>query len=141
MYRPPKIRTPSPALRRKRHNNRGTRGPTQKTHPRSPTLEAGHEVIRALGLRGDDEDLPQEDADTDADSDLEIVSEPPADNTPAEPMPPAGSVPALCPAWKRGHCTDKDWCPRRHPRPYPDDGALPEVGRAAARAALRCATA
>ena len=110
-------------------------GAPRKTRPRSPTLEAAHEVIRALGLRGDEGDLPQEDAD--ADSDLAIVPEPPADNTPAEPMPPAGSVPALCPAWKRGHCTGEDWCPKRHPRPGADDGALPEVGRAAAPAALR----
>ena len=46
-------------------------------------------------------------------------------------------MPVLCPAWKRGHCTGEDCCPRRHPRPGPDDRALPEVGRAAARAALR----
>ena len=107
----------------------------RKTRPRSRTLEAAHEVIRALGLRGDEGDLPQED--TDADSDLEIVLEPPSGNTPADPMPPASSVPALCPEWKRGHCTGEDWCPKRHPRPGPDEGALPEVGHAAAPAALR----
>ena len=106
----------------------------RKTRPQSPTLDAAHQVSRALGLRGDEGDLLQEDAG--ADSDLEIVPEPPAGNTPAEPMPPAGSVPALCPAWKRGHCTGEDLCPKRHPRPGPDDGALPEVGHAAARAAL-----
>ena len=33
--------------------------------------------------------------------------------------PPAGSVPALCPSWKRGHCTGEDWCPKRRPRPVP----------------------
>ena len=85
-----------------------------KTRPRSPTLEAAHEVIRALGLRGNEGDLPHEDAD--ADSELEIVPELPADNTPVEPLPPAGSLPALCPAWKRGHCTGEDWCPKRQPR-------------------------
>ena len=44
---------------------------------------------------------------------------------------------APCPAWKRGHCTEEGWCPKQHPRPAPDDGALPAVGHAAARAALR----
>ena len=106
----------------------------RKTRPTSPTLDAAHEVIRALGLRGDEGDLPKEDAG--ADSDLEIVPKPPTGNTPAEAAPLAGSVPALCPAWKRGHCTGEDWCPKRHPRPGPDDGALPEVGHAAACAAL-----
>ena len=46
-------------------------------------------------------------------------------------------MPALCPAWKRGHCTGEDWFPKRQPRPGPDDGALSEVGHAAACAALR----
>ena len=46
-------------------------------------------------------------------------------------------MPTLCPAWKRGHCTGEGWCPKRHAQPGPDDGALPEVGRAAACAALR----
>ena len=58
-------------------------------------------------------------------------------STPAEPAPPAGSVSALCPAWKRGHCTGEHWCPERHPRPGPDDRALPAVGHAAASAAPR----
>ena len=61
----------------------------------------------------------------------------PAGSVPTELTPPAGSVPTLCPAWKRGHCTGEDWCPRQHPRPGPDDGALPMVGHAATRAALR----
>ena len=100
-----------------------------------PISDAAHEVIRALGLTGGERDPQQEDAG--ADFDLEIVLEPPASSTPAEPAPPAGSVPALCPVWKRGHCTRQDWCPKRHPRPSPDDGALPAVGHAAARAALR----
>ena len=107
----------------------------RKTRPRSPTLDAAHEVIRALGVRGGEGDPPQEDAG--ADSDLEIVPEPPAGSTPAEPAPLAGSVPALCPAWNRGQRTGEDWCLKRHPRPGPDDGALPAVGHAAARAALR----
>ena len=79
----------------------------RKTPPRSPTIS--DEVIRALGLRGGEGDPPQEVAG--ADSDLEIVPEPPAGGTPAEPAPPAGGVPALCPAWKQGHCTGEDWCP------------------------------
>ena len=92
----------------------------RKTRPRSRTLDAAHEVIRALGLSGGEGDLPQEDA-----------------GRGLRPAPPAGSVPALCPAWKRGHCTGEDWCPQRHPRPGTEDGALPAVGHAAARAALR----
>ena len=107
----------------------------RKTRPRSPTLDAAHNVIRALGLRGGEGDSPQEDAG--ADSDLGIIPEPPAGSTPAEPTPPASSVPALRPASKRGHCTGEDWCPKRHPQPGPDDGALPAVGHAATRAALR----
>ena len=46
-------------------------------------------------------------------------------------------MPTLCPAWRRGHCTGEGWCPKQHPQPGPDDGALPEVGRVAARAVLR----
>ena len=46
-------------------------------------------------------------------------------------------MPALCPAWKPGHCTGEDWCPNQQPRPGPDDGALPTVRHAAAHAALR----
>ena len=107
----------------------------RKTRPRSLTLDAAHEVIRALGLRGGERDLPQEDAG--ADSDLEIIPEPPAGSTPAERTPPAGSMPPLCPAGKRGNCTREDWCPKRHPQPGPDDGALPAVGHEATRAALR----
>ena len=107
----------------------------RKTRPRSPTLDAAHEVIRALGLRGGEGDPPQEDAGTD--SDLEEIPEPSGGSTSAEPAPPAGSMPTLCPAWKRGHCNSEGWCPKQHPQPSPDDGALPAVGHAAARAALR----
>ena len=107
----------------------------RKTRPRSPTLDAAHEVIRALGLRGGERDPPQEDAGTN--SDLQGIPEPSTGSTPAEPAPPAGGVPTLCPAWKRGHCTGEGWCPKQHPQPGPDNGALPEVGREAARAALR----
>ena len=107
----------------------------RKTRPKSPTLDAAHEVIRALRLRDGEGDPPREDAG--ADSNLKILPEPPAGSTPAEPAPPAGSVPALCPAWKPGHCTTADWCPKRRPRPGSEDGALPAVGHAAARAALR----
>ena len=32
---------------------------------------------------------------------------------------------ALCPAWKRGHCTGEGSCPRQQPRPAADDRALP----------------
>ena len=107
----------------------------RKTRPQSPTLDAAHEVIRALGLRGGEGDPPQ--GDVVADSDLEETPEPSTGSTPAEPAPPAGSVPTLCPACKRGHCTGGGWCPKQHPQPGPDDGALPAVGHAAARSALR----
>ena len=107
----------------------------RKTRPRSPTLDEAHEVIRALGLRDGEGDPPQEDAGTD--SDLEALPEPPAGGAPAEPAPPAGSVSAICPAWKRGHCTGEGWWPRQHHQPDADAGALPEVKPAAARAALR----
>ena len=107
----------------------------RKTRPRSPTLGAAHEVIRALGLRGGEGDPPQEDAGTD--SDLEKIPERSSVITPAEPAPPAGSVPTLCPTWKRGHCTGEGCCPKQHPQPGADDGALTEVGHTAARAALR----
>ena len=107
----------------------------RKTRPRSLKLDAAHKVIRALGLRDGEGDPPQGDAGTD--SDLEAIPEPSSGSAPAEPAPPAGSVPTLCPAWKRGHCTGKGWCPKQHPQPGPDDGALPEVGPAAACAALR----
>ena len=106
----------------------------RKTRPRSPTLDEAHEVIRALGLRDGEGDPPQGDAGTD--SNLEALAEPPTGDAPAEPAPPAGSVPAICPAWKRGHCTGEGRCPKQHPQPGPDDGALPEVKPAAARAAL-----
>ena len=107
----------------------------RKTRPRSPTLDAAHEVIRALGLRDGKEDPRQGDAGTD--SGLEAIPEPSTGSAPAEPAPPAGSVPTLCPAWKRGHCTGKGLCPKQHPQPDPDDGALPEPGPVAACAALR----
>ena len=107
----------------------------RKTRPRSPTLDEAHEVIRALGVRDGEGDPPQGDAGRD--SDLEAVPEPPTGGAPAEPAPPAGSVPTLCPAWKRGHCTGEGRCPKQHPQPGPDDGALPEVKPAAACAALR----
>ena len=48
---------------------------------------------------------------------------------PREPAPPAGRVPTLCPAWKRGHCTGEGRCPEQHPQP--------ELGPAAACTALR----
>ena len=134
VHQPREIRTLPPALR---HSDTTMAEPAapRKTRPRSPTLDAAHEVIRALGLRSGEDDPPQEDAG--ADSDLEEIPGPPASSTPAEPAPLAGSVPTLCPAWKRGHCTGEGWCPKQHPQPGPDDGALPAVGPAAARAALR----
>ena len=122
-HKPRDIRTPPSALR---HSN--------TTIQQSPTLDEAHEVIRALRLRDGKGDPPQGDAGTD--SDLVAVPEPPTGGAPAEPAPPAGSVPTLCPAWKRGHCTGEGWCPKQHPQPGQDDGALPEVKPAASCAAL-----
>ena len=128
------IRTQPPALR---HSDTTMAEPAapRKTRPRSPTLDAAHDVISALGLRSSEGDPQHKDAGTD--SDLEAIPQPSTGSTPAEPAPPAGSVPALCPAWKRGHCTGGGRCLKQHTQPGPDDGALPEVGCAAARAALR----
>ena len=133
-HQPRDIRTPTPALR---HSDTTMAEPAapRKTRPRSPTPDAAHEVIRALGLRDGEGDPPQGDAGTD--SDLEAVSEPSTGSAPAEPAPPAGSVPTLCRAWKRGHCTGEGWCPKQYPQPGHADGALPEVGPAAACTALR----
>ena len=137
-HQPRDIRTPPPALR---HSDTTMTEPAapRKTHPRSPTLDAAHEVIRALGLRDGKGDPPQGDAGTD--SNLEAIPEPSTGSAPAEPAPPAGSVPTLCPVWKPGHCTGEGRCPKQHPQPGSDDGALPEVGPAAACAALRCGVA
>ena len=70
-------------------------------------------------------------------SDLELLAEAPSGSAPAGPRVPAGSVQALCSAWKRGHCTGQGWCPRQLPWPTTNRGALPAVGYAAARAGLR----
>ena len=133
-HQPRDIRTPPPAFR---HSDTTMPEPAapRKTRPQSLTLDAAHEVIRALGLRDGEGDPAQGDAGTD--SDLEAIPEPSTGSAPAEPAPPAGSVPTLCPEWKRGHCTAEGWCPKQHPQPGPDDGARPEVGPAAACAALR----
>ena len=132
-HQPRDIRTPPPALR---HSNTTMAEPAapRKTRPRSPTLDAAYEVIRALRIRDGEGDPPKGDAGTD--SDLEAIPEPSTGSAPTEPAPPAGSVPTLCPAWKRRHCTGEGWYPKQHPQPGPDDGALPEVGPAAACAAL-----
>ena len=105
--------TPSPALR---HSDTTMAEPTapRKTRPRSPTQDAAHEVIRALGLRGGDAPPPPPEVE-DVDTDLEKIPGAPAGSAPAGPAPPAGSVPALCPAWKQGHCTGEGWCPRQQP--------------------------
>ena len=134
VHQPREIRTPSPARRLSDRTMAEPAAP-RKTRPRSLTLDAAHEVIRALGLRGGEGD-PQR-GDAGADSDLEEIPEPSRSSTPAGPAPPAAGVPTLCPAWKRGHCTGEGWCPKQHPQPGSDDGALHAVGHAAARASLR----
>ena len=134
VHQPQENRTRTPALRH-RYTTMAEPAAPRKARPRSRTLDAAHEVIRALRLRGGDGEPSQEDAD--ADSDLEMIPGTPAGSASAEPTPPLGSVPALWPAWKWGHCTREDWRPEQHPRPGPDVGALPAVGHAAARAALR----
>ena len=79
--------------------------------------------------------------DKDADSDLDRNQEAPAGGAPAWPAPPVSSVQALCPAWKRGHCTGEGSCPRQQPWPAIHEGAVPAVGHAAACAALRYSVA
>ena len=101
--------------------------------PRSLTLDKTHDVIRALGLQSRSGGPPQ--GDTDSHSDLEVVPTTPANGAPA--TPPAGGIQALCPAWKRGHCTGEGWCPRQLPRPAADNRVLPAVGYTASCAALR----
>ena len=102
-----------------------------------PISDAGRSARghQGTGTQRRRRDPPQGDGGTD--SDLDAIPEPSTGSAPAEPAPPAGSVPSLCPAWKRGHCTGEGRCPKQHPQPGPIDGALPEVGPADACAALR----
>ena len=124
---------PSPALRHSDTTMAEATAP-RKTRPRSPTLDAAHEVIWALGLRSSGGTPHPEDTDTD--SDLVMIPEAPPGSAPTGPTPPAGSVQTLCPAWKRGNCTGEGWCPMQNPPPAANNGALAVVGPAAARAAL-----
>ena len=125
---------PVPALR---HSDTAMAEPTspRKTRLPSPALDVAHGVIGALRLQSRGGDPPSEDAGTD--SDLELIPVAPAGSATAGPAPLAGSVQALLPAWKRGYCIGESWCPRQHPRPTANNGALPAVGYAAASAALR----
>ena len=113
---PTEIRTPSPALRHS-YTTMAEPAAPRITRPRSETLDAAHEVIRELGLRGGVRDPPQEDADTD--SNLELIPGPPTASAPTGPTPPAGVLPALCPAWKRGHCTGESGAPSKTPPTRP----------------------
>ena len=115
-HQPRDIRTPPPALR---HNDTTMAEPAapRKTRPRSLTLDEAHEVIRALQLRDGEGDPPQGDAGTD--SDLEAVREPPTGGAPAEPAPPAGSVPALCPCVETGPLCRRRLVPQTAPPARP----------------------
>ena len=115
-----------PALRHSDTTMAEPRAP-RNTRPPSPTLDEAHKVIRVLGLRSRGRGSPQED--TDPDSDVEVIPTAPADGKPAQPAPP--------PAWKGGHRTGEGRFPKQQPWPAADNGALPAVGHAAARAALR----
>ena len=86
-----------------------------KTRPRSATLDAAHEVIRALGLRGGEGEPPQEDAGTD--SDLEEIPEPSTGSTPAEPAPRRNG--ATAPA--------KAGAPKSTPSPAPITKGCPRL--------------
>ena len=123
-----------PCSQAQRHNNGGAQGPTQ---PAPPFSDAGRGARghQSAGTPEPRQGPPQED--TDSDSDVEVISAAFADGTPAEPTSPAGSQQALCPALKRGDCNGGGWCPKQHPWPAADNGALPVVGHAAAPAALR----
>ena len=106
-----------------------------KTRPRSPTLDGVHKVVRALGLRSRCRGHQQEDMDSE--SDVEVIPTAPVSGTTAGPTPPAGSVQALLPAWKRGHCSGEGSCPGQDPWPAADTQAPPAVRNAAAGAPLR----
>ena len=132
-HQPGDIRTPPPAIR---HSDTTMAEPAapRKTRPRSPTLDAAHEVIRALGLRDGEGDPPQGDAGTD--SDLEAVPEPSTGSAPrnlrrrraaCQPSAPRGNgatAPAkagapnstLSPAPMTKRCPR--WDPRPHAPPY-----------------------
>ena len=119
-----------------RHSDTTMAEPTapRNTRPRYLTLDDSHEVIMALVLQSRGGEPLQEHYDTD--SDLEVIPTAPASGASAASTPPASSIQALCPAWKRGHCTGEGWCLKQHPWPAADDGARPAVAHAAARAAL-----
>ena len=125
---------PIPCSQAQQHNNGGAHGPTPSAPPISDAGR-GARGLQAAGSPRRPRGPPPEDAD--ANSNLQMLPEAPAGSAPAGPTLPGGSVPAPCPAWKRGHCIGEGWCPRQHPRPAADDGGLPAVGHAAARAALR----
>ena len=102
------------------------------TRPRSPALHEAHEVIRALRLRNFGRGPPVEDSD----SAMEEIPAP-TDSASTGRTPQAGDVQALCRALRRWFCNREGWCPWKYPKPTTDNGALPSIGHAAARAALR----
>ena len=123
---------PHPSSQAQRRNNGGAEGPMQHAPP-IPVAGRAHDVIRALGLQN----CVRGPAEEDLDSDVEVIPTARPDGPAAELTLPAGSVQAVCPAWKQGHCSGEGWCPKQHPRPTTNNGAQPAVGHAAARAALR----
>ena len=127
---------PLPSSQAQQHSNDGANSPTQNAPPISDAGRGtrGHQGAETPRQR---RPPPPPTENTDTDSDLEMVPEALAGSAPAMPASLAGSMQALCPAWKRSHLTREGWCPGQHSRPAADDRALPEVGHAAARAALR----
>ena len=118
----------------KQHSNGAANYLTQKAPPIS---DAGRVALGHQGAGTPKQRLGPPPVDADTGPDLEMIRGAPAGSMPAEPASPAGSVQALCPAWKQCHCSGEGWCPGQHPRPATDHGALSTMEQAVARAPLR----
>ena len=105
----------------------------RNTGRRSLTLDAAHEVIRALGLRGGDRDPPLEDAD--ADSDLEMIPGTPRAARPRDPRRRRAACPPSVLRGSGATTPGKAGASGNTPDPAPMTGRCPGWGMA--RAALR----
>ena len=122
---PQEVRTTSPPLR---HRDTAMAEPTapRKMRPGSPTLDATHEVIRALGLRGGDGDPPLEDADSD--SDPEMIPEAPRAAHPRGPRRQRAACTPSAPRGSRATAPGKAGAPGTIPDPPPMTGHCPQWG-------------
>ena len=89
----------------------------RKTRPRSPTLDAAHEAIRAMGLRVGAGDPPQEDAG--ADSDLEIILKTPRAARPRNLRRRRAACPPPAPCGNGAIAPEKAGAPSNTPNPAP----------------------